>query len=50
MSLFIGNLAFDGNENLPLVQLGVLAGSFLSAVLGYGMLRFNGKKLDRSSP
>ena len=50
MSLFIGNLAFDGADKLPLVQLGVLAGSLLSAVLGYGMLRFNREKPDRSSP
>ena len=50
MSLFIGNLAFEGGDRLPLVQLGVLAGSLLSAVVGCGMLRFNGEKPDRRNP
>src|SRR5262249_36808021 len=31
MSLFIGTLAFESNDKLALVQLGVLAGSLLSA-------------------
>jgi NhaA family Na+:H+ antiporter len=44
MSLFIGTLAFEGNGRLALVQLGVLAGSLLSAALGYAMLRANGRK------
>ncbi len=39
MSLFIGTLAFDGEQHLPLVRLGVLAGSLLSAALGYALLR-----------
>src|SRR5204862_5563350 len=39
MSLFIGTLAFDGEDKLPLVQLGVLAGSLLSAAFGYALLR-----------
>ena len=44
MSLFIGTLAFEGADRLPLVQLGVLAGSALSAAMGYAMLRANGRK------
>jgi NhaA family Na+:H+ antiporter len=34
MSLFIGNLAFTGDEESAAVRLGVLSGSFLSAVCG----------------
>jgi NhaA family Na+:H+ antiporter len=44
MSLFIGTLAFEGVDRLPLVQLGVLAGSALSAAMGYAMLRANGRR------
>lgn len=41
MSLFIGSLAFPGNEVLvDEVKIGVLTGSILSAVLGYTILRF----------
>jgi len=39
MSLFIGTLAFEGESRLALVQLGVLAGSLLSAAFGYALLR-----------
>jgi NhaA family Na+:H+ antiporter len=39
MSLFIGTLAFDGDETLNAVRLGVLMGSLASGVLGYVMLR-----------
>jgi NhaA family Na+:H+ antiporter len=39
MSLFIGTLAFEGGDKIPLVQLGVLAGSVLSATFGYALLR-----------
>lgn len=38
MSLFIGTLAFD-SSNISLVRFGVLAGSCLSGVLGYLLLR-----------
>ncbi|MFI5033664.1 MAG: Na+/H+ antiporter NhaA, partial [Reyranellales bacterium] len=38
MSLFIGTLAFENGGKLALVQLGVLAGSLLSASLGYALL------------
>jgi NhaA family Na+:H+ antiporter len=40
MSLFIGGLAFPGNELLvDEVKIGVLTGSILSAVIGYTILR-----------
>lgn len=39
MSLFIGNLAFTSAEHLAEVKIGVLAGSLLSGVFGYTMLR-----------
>ena len=39
MSLFVGNLAFaDYSNNMDGVKIGVLCGSFLSAVVGYFML------------
>jgi NhaA family Na+:H+ antiporter len=44
MSLFIGTLAFDSEDRLPLVQLGVLAGSLLSAAFGYALLRASGRR------
>jgi len=40
MSLFIGTLAFDGDEILNAVRLGVLMGSIASGVLGFALLRF----------
>ena len=40
MSLFIGTLAFEGDELLNDVRLGVLMGSLASGLLGYGLLRF----------
>lgn len=41
MSLFIGGLAFPGRPELAdQVKIGVLAGSILSAVIGYLVLRF----------
>ena len=39
MSLFVGNLAFaDYSNNMDGVKIGVLSGSFLSAVVGYFIL------------
>ena len=39
MSLFVGNLAFvDYSNNLDGVKIGVLSGSFLSAIVGYLVL------------
>ena len=40
MSLFIGTLAFEGQAQAAGVRLGVLAGSVMSALLGYGLLRW----------
>ncbi|MEQ8665092.1 MAG: Na+/H+ antiporter NhaA [Rhodospirillales bacterium] len=40
MSLFIGGLAFSDPEHAGLVRIGVLGGSFLSAVLGFSVLRY----------
>jgi len=39
MSLFIGTLAFEDEAMAPLLRLGVLSGSLLSAVVGYTLLR-----------
>jgi NhaA family Na+:H+ antiporter len=39
MSLFIGTLAFPGNQSAAAVRMGVLGGSLLSALLGYAVLR-----------
>ena len=45
MSLFIGNLAFaDYSNDLDGVKIGVLAGSFLSALVGYIVLLIVTKK------
>ena len=45
MSLFVGNLAFaDYSNNLDGVKIGVLIGSFLSAIMGYIMLMIVTKK------
>jgi NhaA family Na+:H+ antiporter len=39
MSLFIGTLAFDSGDVMNDVRLGVLMGSFMSAAVGYTVLR-----------
>ena len=45
MSLFVGNLAFvDYSNNIDGVKIGVLTGSFLSAVVGYCLLLIVSKK------
>jgi Na+:H+ antiporter, NhaA family len=44
MSLFIGTLAFDSTENQTAVRLGVIAGSLLSGISGYLLLRFASKQ------
>jgi len=40
MSLFIGTLAFSDPARIAEVKLGVLAGSLVAGLLGYGVLRF----------
>ena len=47
MSLFIGGLAFDNAEYITMVKLGVLAGSLVSGLGGYGVLRW---ALGRNAP
>ena len=46
MSLFIGTLAFSDPELTNQVRLGVLMGSFASAILGYSVLRIASSKLN----
>lgn len=43
MSLFIGTLAYDNPDTLAQIRLGVLVASFLSAILGYGVLKLFSK-------
>ena len=38
MSLFIGSLSFADPAQMNAVRLGVLSGSLVSAILGYGVL------------
>ncbi|MEH6700961.1 Na+/H+ antiporter NhaA [Parasphingorhabdus sp.] len=40
MSLFIGNLAFVDPDQIETVKLGVISGSLISGLLGYGVLRW----------
>ena len=50
MSLFVGNLAFsNANEYIDGVKIGVLTGSLLSTLAGYGLLIFATKKIRRSN-
>lgn len=44
MSLFIGGLAFTDAAQGDAVKIGVLMGSLLSAITGYALLRFAGRK------
>jgi NhaA family Na+:H+ antiporter len=43
MSLFIGTLAYDAPETMAQIRLGVLIASFMSAILGYMVLRYTVK-------
>ena len=50
MSLFVGNLAFSSaNEYLDGVKIGVLSGSLLSTLVGYSLLLFATKKIQRNN-
>ncbi|WP_417680268.1 Na+/H+ antiporter NhaA [Roseibium sp.] len=44
MSLFIGTLAFETQEYVAQLRLGVLTGSILSATLGYLLLRYTSRQ------
>ena len=46
MSLFIGTLAFEGEDTLNSVRLGVLMGSIASGILGYTLLRLSCKDTE----
>ena len=46
MSLFIGGLAFSGAEQQADVRIGVIAGSLISAIAGYMVLRNQPRKAD----
>ncbi|GAA0738600.1 Na+/H+ antiporter NhaA [Sphingomonas japonica] len=51
MSLFIGGLAYPGNElYVDEVKIGVLVGSILSAVAGFLVLRFAPQRRTSSTP
>ena len=50
MSLFIGTLAFSDPELVNQVRLGVLMGSFASAILGYTVLRLSLQPNGASKP
>ncbi|TXH33075.1 MAG: Na+/H+ antiporter NhaA [Rhodospirillaceae bacterium] len=49
MSLFIGTLAFGDNLRAAEVRLGVLAGSILSGVIGYLVLRYMARPLPAAA-
>jgi len=45
MAIFIAGLAFNNSpEYIDSAKIGILIGSFISAILGYGILRFNSVK------
>jgi NhaA family Na+:H+ antiporter len=50
MSLFIGGLAFQGEGYSAAVQVGVLTGSILTAVLGYLVLHLASRSGAAASP
>ncbi|NNF03577.1 MAG: sodium:proton antiporter, partial [Rhodothermales bacterium] len=43
MALFIAGLAFDDAQALDRAKMGILAGSLLAGVLGWGLLRTTGQ-------
>lgn len=46
MSLFIGSLSFADPELMNAVRLGVLSGSAVSAIVGFGLLYFVARRAD----
>ena len=50
MSLFIGELAFTSGVHDAEVRLGVLGGSLLSALIGYGVLRLSSRDAAPDAP
>lgn len=45
MAIFIASLAFNASpEYIDSAKIGILIGSLISAILGYGILRFNSEK------
>lgn len=49
MSLFIGSLSFETDTQMNMVRMGVLAGSLISAALGYAVLRFAGAPREEAA-
>ena len=47
MAIFIAGLAFaDSPVYIDSAKIGILIGSFISAIIGYTVLRVSSKKLD----
>ncbi len=47
MAIFIASLAFNSSpEYIDSAKIGILIGSFISAIIGFGILRFNTAKRD----
>lgn len=44
MALFVASLAFDDPAQVEAAKVGILAGSFVSAVLGYALVRFASRR------
>ncbi len=47
MSLFIGKLGFDSLDAINEIRIGVIGGSLVSALIGYGVLYYAGKDQTR---
>ena len=50
MSLFIGSLSFADPAQMNAVRLGVLSGSLVSAILGYGVLMLAARREAAPAP
>ena len=50
MSIFIGNLAFEGDlMSIDSTKVGIIIGSVISGIIGYSILRWNSSKLPIDS-